>query len=694
MEAVLGPALRLAAARAAFQEGRYDAALAEAEAARSGFQAVGDESARADADNVTGSVHLERGDYGRAAEHFVAAADGFVRAGDVDGGARARSNLGLVHWRIHDLERARADFEAVLPIFEASGNARAIGNTLNSLGLVAEEEGQRATAIALYHRALPFVEAAGDRVFQANVLANLADALEAEGDVEGAWQEASRAFGLRVVALHRRGIVGSRVSLARLALARGDTDRARAEIREGLALAALIGLRKHDADLVDLSARVRAADGAWEAAYGLARQAAGLREALAGEELTHHITNLRARLDVQEAQRLAVARDAENAALREATRAAEAASKMKSQFVAVMSHEMRTPLTAALGAVELLRETRLDAQQSRLVEMASSSSRALLAVVEDVLDLSRIESGRLTLVREVIETQALVHQLRALVGLRAEARGLTLTVVWGDGVPARGLGDLSRVRQVLVNLLTNALKFTAQGSVTLRIEPDPVGVRFEVEDTGIGMAPEVVARIFEPFVQADSSTTRAYGGAGLGLFIARELLTAMGGDVAVQSTPRIGTVFTVRLPFPSAGPVSLPPDAPTRGAVAGGPKVLVVDDDPAVAAVVLAMLEHIGCRVRHCADAERALVEARLEAWDLVLLDVHMPGVDGYTLARRLRAEHGPSLRMCGLSGAATAEARERGLAAGMNAYVTKPITLKALRALVHPPPAPLTPES
>ena len=673
----------LGSGRTAFQAGRYAATVAAAEAASELYAAARDPRGRAEASNLIGCVELERGDYKRAAELFVQAHERFAECADESGMARTRSNLGLVHWRIHDLPRAREDFLAVLPVFEAANDARGIGNTLNSLGLVCDEEGDRGAAIALYRRALPFVESAGDQVFTANVLANLADAQEALGDLDSAWAEAERAFALRASADHRRGVVGSRVSLARLALARGDSRRARAEIREGLALAALMGLRKQEADLVDLSARERAAEGAWEAAYGLLARASALKRTLGDEELTHHVANLRARLDVQEATRVAEARRLENDALRTAKQAAEAASRAKSEFVAVVSHEIRSPLTTVVGAMELLRDTSLDTRQRQLLDLASASTRALLGVVEDVLDLSRIEAGRLTTSHDEIDMDELLEQLRGVLGQRAEPKGLAFTLERAPNVPAFGLGDFARLRQVLVNLLVNGVKFTHRGSIGLRVEADPGGLVFTVTDTGIGISPEVLPHVFDPFVQADSSTTRRYGGAGLGLFIARQIVQAMGGTLAATSTLGRGSEFRVAVPFPPVPARSRPLPEPTAP-VRSGARVLVVDDDPGVAFVVVALLEHIGCTVRHVSTAAAALEAARQAQWTLVMLDVHMPEVDGYTLAGMLRAEHGPGLRLVGLSGAASAEDRAKALESGMDLYLTKPVTLAALRALLQ----------
>lgn len=663
--------------------GDYKRTLAEATEAAEISAAIGDEICRADAENLTGTVFLERAEYHAAARSFGLALARFQRQGDAEGEARARSNLGLVAWRLGDLPRARADFLAALAVFEAQGDARARGNLLNSLGLVAEDEGDRVGAIALYGQALDLMETTGDVAFTANIRANLADAWEGLGNLDEAWLEAERALDLRLHGGIARGVVGSRVSLGRLALQRGNLARAQTEVQAGLESARALGLKKHQADLVDLSARLAAERGAWAEAYTLTRQGAGLRESLRSDDLARRITDLRTRLDVQEAERLAAARQVENEALRGSMAAAESASRAKSAFVAVMSHEIRAPLTAALGAMELLRETTLSEAQDGLARTAESSARMLLALVDDVLDIAAIEAGHLRLEHQPLELDLLLAQLLPLVQLRARAKGIALVVRRAEGLPATGLGDLGRLRQILLNLLLNAVKFTDEGRVTLGIEPSTAGLVFTVSDTGVGIDPEALPRLFEPFTQADPSITRRFGGTGLGLSIARKLTDAMGGSIRVESTPGAGATFTIGVPFPPAPQPRRGGEPSLAAATLQGP-VLVVDDDPVVAGVLVAMLRHLGCAVDHAPDAATALKCTAATRYALVLLDVRMPEVDGCELATRLRSIHGPGLRLQGLSGAATHEDRERALASGMDGYMTKPVTLDRLRELLQ----------
>ena len=303
--------------------------------------------------------------------------------------------------------------------------------------------------------------------------------------------------------------------------------------------------------------------------------------------------------------------------------------------------------------------------------------------MEDILDFSKIEAGRFEIVAEPFLLEELLERVLGVVRPRAQTRGLSLSLVREGPLPEVVAGDHERLAQVLLNLLSNAVKFTEVGGVELRVGTDGVGaLRFAVVDTGIGMDAGVLARVGEPFVQADGSTRRRYGGTGLGLAICRRIVERMRGALAIHSEAGRGTRVELTLPLPEAS-------LPVRLAAAGraGParrvRVLLVDDDPDLREVMRLMLETCGADVVEAGTGEEALLLAEARPCELVLLDVHMPDTDGYAVAEGLRAAFGRSLRVVGLTGAATAEARSRGLAAGMDDYVAKPVSLERLRGLL-----------
>ncbi|HJV42310.1 ATP-binding protein [Caulobacter sp.] len=374
-------------------------------------------------------------------------------------------------------------------------------------------------------------------------------------------------------------------------------------------------------------------------------------------------------------------------ALERAEAAALDASEAKSAFLAMMSHELRTPMNGVLGLAHALRGARLDQRQARYLELIEQSGHGLMTILNDILDLSKIEAGKLDLEIAPFDIRDLADQIGLVWSETAREKGLDLTLEVDPATPAWVAGDVARVRQILLNLVSNALKFTDAGGVTVRVGPDAGGVVLAVTDTGVGLTDEQRARLFSPFVQGDRSTARRFGGTGLGLAICRQLAELMDGDVTVESALGQGSTFTVRLPLPATeGPsVEAGREATASEPSLAGVRVLVVDDNAVNQVVARAILEAAGVSVATVDDGGAALASLRAESFDLVLMDVHMPVMDGVEAVRRIRAGEGGRVDMpvVALTADAMVGDAERLLVQGFDDAHPKPIRPAGLLATV-----------
>ncbi len=399
------------------------------------------------------------------------------------------------------------------------------------------------------------------------------------------------------------------------------------------------------------------------------------------------LRDLRVRLDAE-----VTARVQTELQLREAQQIAETANRAKGEFLARMSHEIRTPMHGVLGVTQVLLETPLSLDQRQYVDMIQSSGELLLTVINDILDFSKIEAGRMELEEAEFELLPVLRETLDLVAVTARHKGLQVALDVQPDLPSWVAGDAVRLQQVLINLLGNATKFTERGTITLRartvaLAAQNARLRVEVQDTGIGIEPDVLRRAFEPFTQADASTTRVYGGTGLGLAISSQLVHLMGGRLECHSEPGHGSTFffEIEMALPDALPLvaSTPISSPSAEAVVG--HVLVAEDNRINQVIAKRLLETLGVSVDVVGDGAAAVQAARHRRYDVVLLDCQMPVLDGYAAAQQIRAAEpkGQRVPMLAVTASVMPEDHERARAAGVDAVLMKPLRADELRQAV-----------
>ncbi len=387
--------------------------------------------------------------------------------------------------------------------------------------------------------------------------------------------------------------------------------------------------------------------------------------------------------------------------LAKARAAADQANRQKSEFLAVMSHEIRTPMNGVIGYSQLLAETQLTIDQREYASIIASSGEALLRIIEDILDYSRIESGQVTIQPNVFDPAATARLVRSLLDVKARTKGISLELEMPSDFPSSVEADEVRLRQILTNIVGNAIKFTDSGAVIIRARADPfdaasptVTLRFEIQDSGPGLTSQGIVRLFQPFVQADESVQTRYGGTGLGLYISKRLVEYMGGKIAVRSEPGKGATFSFSIlarPVPEDPAADEKPTATLEDTADFGArhplKILIADDDAVSRKLLERLLARLGYSAATAADGRRLVETWRERPYDLIFTDIQMPELNGFDATaeiRTLERELGRSTRVVALTANAMIGEREKCIEAGMDDYLSKPISRDALRQVLE----------
>ncbi len=611
--------------------------------------------------------------------------------------ARTHHNLAASYEKLAEYERAEHHSTLAVEGLAAAGDPYARGVSLSTLSTIQLRLGQAEKAVETASEALSaIVEQQGSPRRRSIATMKLGQANFGAGNVERAIELLLEARELAASAEAYETLVRTVADLGDVTLQVGDREAAVAYLEEARQIAEKHSLVSLELKVAAQLSQVHAEAGNFETAWRWGNRAWQLRESVFEQQRKRAITDAESRHRAEIYQLENVRLVKLNDELREARDTADAAANAKANFLAMLSHEIRTPLTGIIAAADLILASELEPEQQELTRVSRSSGELVLTIINDILDFSRLDAGKLGLDRLAFDLRETVEQTVWLLGPRAREKGLGLDIAILDPGHKRVLGDETRLTQVLVNLVGNAIKFTAEGTVSVRcVRGADEAMHFEVSDTGpgVGADPE---RLFQPFEQGSLAVGRRHGGTGLGLSIAKRLVEAMGGTIVARNNDDgPGACFSFSVPLPPAAVETRAaglgnyhfsiPAGPRVGepAPAGQRQILLVDDASIHRELLPGLFAMFGVACDVAATGEEAVSKANACRYDLILMDRHLPGIDGFEATAQIkRGPHG-AVPIVAHTGTVTDETRAAGDAAGIVAYYRKPVALPEVKAIV-----------
>lgn len=679
-------------------QNRLSAALVHFEAALTIFEALADEYNLAMVWNQIAATYNRLGDYLKALPFFQKAAAVFERLGEQLHLARLMNNMAILYKALGDYEMALVLYERTLKLRQAGVDQARVPHTLNNIGNLYREMGNLQQALAYLEQAEALLRTSDDKRNWAIVLINIAWCYTTLGAVDQAEPLLLQAIAIHEAFNNQESMIRGLLLLGEIALTRRHDGQALDYATRALGMAEQDGAKLEVRDAHQLLASAHAAAANYQAAYAHHQQFHIIDRELFNYQKGLQIAQMRSQYATEMAQKEAKIYRLQTEELRQAKDAAEEANRAKSRFLTSISHELRTPLTVIIGYAELIQSQYPDLHGVASIEQ---SGRHLLALIGDILDIARIESGQVALAPQMMNLLTFLGDLRSMMVIRAMGKGLTFHSRFADDLPRYVLADQRRLQQVLINLIDNAVKFTNEGWVALSVArvaeaatntqksetaTELCRLRFAVQDTGIGIAPDLHATIFEPF-QKGHNPERNSDGLGLGLAISRQLVALMGGELQVTSVAGHGSTFCFDVTLPLAKVVA---ESPRRVEQIVGYQghpitILVVDDHAETRRLLCARLQPLGFVIIEAANGEEGLAQALAYHPDLILCDLLMPQSDGLTLIRWVR--EAPDLSesfAIALSTGAFDEGIDHALAAGFDHFVSKPIDFTILLTLMR----------